>query len=227
MPITLLELLAAIFGTIHYRKVKTKSTKYFVLFLWITLLFEIFASYAPIADFSNFEVFGFIKGTKFEKNYWAFNIYLLFSYFIYISYFKMQLAVSRQRTIVNVLIGVFLISSVINLIASKVFFAAYSTHTNIAGTLVLLFTISMYYFKLVRSDEVLKIGSLLPFYISIGAVILHLCLTPFFIYSNYFRESISKEFVGTYLIVLRITNLLVYSIYIIGFIVCRKKKSLY
>ena len=139
----------------------------------------------------------------------------------------MQLVIPRQRAIVNFFIGAFLLSSVINLFTSEVFFVAYSAYTGIAGTLVLILSIALYYFQLVRSDEVLKIGRLLPFYISIGAVILHLCLTPFFIYSNYFSESLSKDFVGTYLVVLKFTNLLVYSIYIFGFIICLKKRSSY
>ena len=229
LPITLLVLLAAIVGTIFLKKIGQKKTsaRYFVIFLWVTFFFEIFASYAPLAYFSKFEYFGFVKDTKFETNYWAFNIYLIFSYLMYITYFKMQLIVQRQRQILNFLLVIFLVSSMVNLLLSSVFFEAYSAYTNIVGMLVLLLSIAMYYFKLVRSDEVLKIGRLLPFYISIGAVILHLCLTPFFIYSSFFRESVSKEFVGTYLIVLRITNLLVYSIYIFGFIICRKNKSLY
>lgn len=139
----------------------------------------------------------------------------------------MQLVIPRQKQILNFLLLAFIVSSVVNLFTSDVFFVSFSNYTVIAGALILLFSIALYCFKLVRSDDVFNIGKVLPFYIAFGATILHLCLIPFFIYSNYLKASENLEFVNTYFFVLFITNLLVYSIYITGFIVCRKKKSLY
>ncbi len=228
IPISFLELGAAIFGTLYLRRIAAqKSAKLFVAFLWFTFFFEIFASYAPLTYFFKLDLFKFTIGTPFEMNYWAYNIYFLISYFVYITYVKWQLTVIWQRKLVNLLLVLFLTTSIANLFTSQVFFEAFSAFTNITGTLALLVVIGLYYYQLVRSDEVLKIGWLLPFYITIGAVILHLCLTPFLIYSAYFKSIMHPDFTDTYLVVLGITNLIVYSIYILGFIVCRKKSFHY
>jgi hypothetical protein len=67
----------------------------------------------------------------------------------------------------------------------------------------------------------------MPFYVSIAALIFHLCTTPLFIYSTYFSESINPEFYKLYLQVVLGSNFLMYSIYIIGFIVCAQSRNLY
>jgi len=228
LPIFILELVAAIIGTIYIkRRSDDKTAKYFVLLLWLTVVFELMGTYAPLAYFTEYRYFNFVKDTLIVRNCWMVNIHFIISYFLYIYYFKMQLVIPRQKQILNVLLVTFIVSSVVNLFTSDVFFVAFSAYTNITGALILLLSIAFYFFNIVRSDEVLKIGKLLPSYIAFGAVILHLCLIPFFIYSNYLRESVGQEFVDIYLFVLRITNLLVYSVYITGFIVCRKKKFIY
>ena len=221
-------MLAAIFGTLYIkRRTAHKSAKLFVAFLWFTLFFEILSSYAALIYFSKAEKFLFILETPFKNNYWAFNIYFLINYVVYITYVKWQLVSRWQRKLVNIILVLFLTTSIVNLFTSDVYFKAHSTFTNVIGSLSLLITIGLYYYQLVRSDLVLKIGSLLPFYITIGAVILHVCFTPFLIYSSYFQSSLHPDFTDMYSTVLIFINLLVYSIYILGFIVCRRKNSLY
>ena len=227
-PISFLEFAAAVLGSLYLKRIPGhKSAKLFVAFLWFTVIFELLASYAPLTYFFKLEVFSFVLDTPFETNYWAYNIYFLINYFVYITYVKWQLVSRWQRKLINILLALFLSTSIVNLFTSQVFFEAFSAYTNITGTLVLLFVIGLYYYQLVRSDMVLRIGWLLPFYVTIGAVILHVCLTPFLIYSAYFQSAIHPDFTGAYLIVLKVINLLVYSIYILGFIICRRKKSLY
>ena len=116
IPILILELVAAITGTIHIkRRSDDNTTKYFVLLLWITVLFEFMGAYAPVAYLSEYKLFNFVKDTLFEKNYWVMNINFIISYFLYISYFKMQLVIPRQKQILNFLLLAFIVSSVVNL----------------------------------------------------------------------------------------------------------------
>lgn len=228
VPILLIELFAAIFGTIYVRSnPRDKSAKLLVIFLWFTLAHELFGCYAAVSYFLKPEILSFTKGTVFEKNLWESNIYTLINFMVYVTYVKMQLTDNLQRKIINWFLVLFITTSVVNLLTSDVFFTAISSFTFVSGVLVLLPTIGLYYYQLLRSDEVLRIGKLLPFYVTVGTIILHICLTPFFIYSNYFSADENLDFANTYTFAIRIINLFVYSIYILGFIVCRRKKSLY
>lgn len=224
-PITTIELLAAVAGLFLINKRKTDAaTKYFIYFLCFTVLVEIVGYYAPLAYFSCYKLFYFVEGTVFENNYWLYNINSIISYVIYVSYFKWQLNSPRIRTFLNVILVLFVISCMLNLIFSDVYFIAFSSFTEVIGTILVLFSISLYYYQLLNSDEILKFDKSLPFYISLGAILLHLVLTPVFIYSHHF-DSESPEFVELYKTILLFTNLLVYLLYTIGFVICLKKKG--
>jgi|TARA_R100000479_G_scaffold33554_3_gene14041 hypothetical protein len=226
IPVSVLVLFSAILGWyyIHANKKAKLATKYFVYFLLLTTLVEIIGAYAPIAYFSEYKYFSFVEGTLFEENYWLYNIYALISFFIYVNYFKWHLENKLQRNLVSILLVLFVIGLIIDFSISGNFFNGYSAFGDIAGTLLVLFSISLYYYQLLTSDEILNFNTSLPFYISIGAILLHLVLTPLFIYSGYF-DSESPEFVELYKRIVLFTNLLVYLLYSIGFIICLRKKD--
>ncbi|RFN57911.1 hypothetical protein [Marixanthomonas ophiurae] len=222
----LVEAMAAVAGLILIRNRKTdKATKYFVYFLCFTILLEITGNYAPVAYYSGYKLFSFVEGTVFENNYWLYNINLIISYTIYISYFKWHLDNLGLRKFLNVILVLFIITSTLNLLFSDVYFVAFSAFTNVVGTVLVLLAISLYYYELLNSDAILKFDKSLPFYISLGAILLHLVLTPIFIYSRYFSLSESPEFVELYKTILLFTILLVYLLYTIGFFICLKKKG--
>ena len=224
-PVTSIELFAALVGLFFIRKYKTnKATKYFSYFLLFTVLVEIVGAYAPVAYFTDYKYFSFVEGTVFEQNYWLFNAYTIISSCVYVSYFKWHLENKTQRKIINILLVVFVVGLLIEFIFSETYFISYSAYGEMAGTILVLFSISLYYYQLLTSDEILKFNTSLPFYISIGAILLHLVLTPIFIYSRYF-DAESPEFVELYKRILLFTNLLVYLLYSIGFIICLRKRD--
>ncbi len=226
IPVTVLVLFSAILGWyyIHANKKAEPATKYFVYFLLLTALVEIIGAYAPIAYFSDYKYFSFVEGTVFDENYWLYNAYTLISYFIYVSYFKWHIESRFQRNLLTLLLILFIVSQIIEFSISGNYFDGYSSYGDIVGTFLVLLSISLYYYQLLTSDEILKFNTSLPFYISIGAILLHLVLTPVFIYSGYF-DSESPEFVELYKRIILFTNLLVYLLYSIGFIICLRKKD--
>lgn len=222
--INLFEFLAFIIGLFYYSKNKSGPTYYFVLFLGITIFSELFSWYAYFVD-SGF--LGFLKGTVFQSNYWSVNIYSTISYLFYINYFKWFLWDRKLIKIINLFSICFLIVNLLEMFLSGGFFVRFLPISNISGTLFVFISIAFYYLELLKSDQILVIQRTLPFYVSVGALLFHLCTTPLFIYSVYYSNSIDPAFVSLYRHIIFGINILLYSIYIAGFLICSQKKNPY
>ncbi len=222
----LFEIFAAIAGTVYISKYRgDKATRYFVYFLWVTVFVE---SVGTIPRFINkFEFLFLLKGTFLEKNAWLFNLYTIFSYYIYFVFFKMNIKKKFTRELVNIASLLFVLANVLNLIFSDVFFETHSSVTMISGTILLLIIIALYFFQILQSDEILNFGKSIVFYIAVGALIMHLCITPLFIYSRFFSMEKSPTFVKVYTLIIPIAIIFTYTCYTIGFVVCLRQKRLY
>jgi hypothetical protein len=218
------ELIAFLTGLLYYKKNKSTPTFYLVWFLGITFFSELFSWYAY---FVNTGFLHFLKGTPFETNYWWGNIYSIISYLFYINYFKWYLSSKSSIVILNRVSVVFLILSILEIVFSGEFFIKFMPISNILGTLLVFLSIAFYYLELLKSDQILQVQKSLPFYVSVGALIFHLCTTPLFLYSSYYSNSIDPSFVSLYRQVIFGINYLLYSIYIAGFLICLRKKDPY
>lgn len=223
--INALEVIAFITSIYYYRKDRTRYTLYLVLFLGLTLFSEAFGWYAYFVKEGAFLYF--LKGTPFEKNYWYFNSYLIISMLFYINYFKGYYQSKRFIKFINIVSISFLLGAILYLIFTDIFFTGFSPFTMIGGTLFVFLSVALYYLELLNSNRILKVHKTLPFYVSVAALIWHLCATPLMIYSYYFSNSLDPEFVKLYRIVLNSSNIFMYSIYIVGFLVCSREKDLY
>ena len=222
--INFFELLAFLTGIFYYKKNKSKPTFYLVAFLGITVFSELFSWYTFFIDSA---LLHFLKGTSFQTNYWSGNIYSIISYLFYINYFKWYLSNKLSITIINWISIVFLIVSFLEILFADGFFIKLMPISNILGTLFVFLSIAFYYLELLKSDQLLQVQKSLPFYVSVGALIFHLCTTPLFLYSSYLNNSIDPSFVSLYKQVIFGSNYLLYSIYIAGFIICSRKKAPY
>lgn len=222
--INLFELSAFVFGLFYYLENKSKPTFYLVWFLGITVFTELFNWYAY---FVNSGFLSFLKGTVFQSNYWSGNIYALINFLFYINYFKWYLLDKRSIRIINLFTMIFLIVSIFEILISGGFFSRFMPISNMLGTLFVFISIAFYYLELLKSDQILVIQRSLPFYVSVGALLFHLCTTPLFIYSVYYSNSIDPGFVELYRHVIFGTNILLYSIYISGFLICSRTKNPY
>ena len=228
LPIYILEVLAALAGTYYLRKAASpyKNSKYLVLFLWLTVFVETVGLYSPGGYFSNYRLFSFVKDTPFAENYWWYNIYIPFSYCFYVFYFISFLKRKYWKTVFSFAIGVFLTISVLIFIFSDIFFKGYSPYVSIAGTILLFFSIVLFYFELLRSDLILLLKWTLPFYISVGVLVFNLCLTPVDMFIQYYNLKEGNElFVTLRSNVLLYGNIFMYSIFTLGFLICSKKKK--
>ena len=226
LPVTFIELLSVLAGIYYIKKSESKLpiTKYFVWFLGFTFFTEVIGAYSPIAYFSEYEYFGFVEGTNFERNKWLYNFYSLVFAVFYTIYFRNYLKNKLWRFILKVLIVLFVISSIINLSVTGVFFKADSEFVNLLGTFLIFFSITLFYFELLRSDILLNLKRFLPIYVSIGVLVFTLCMTPLSIFSEYFNDK-NKAFVELQSHLILYSNLFMYSFFIIGFYICRKRTT--
>jgi len=222
----LLELIAALTGTIYILKKtnKSKLNNYLAYFLWFTLFFDTLGGYVPIAYFSKFKYFGFIKNTPFQDNYWWFNMYMIISFSFFIYYFNSFIKNKVVNKRLNFLTILFLIATILNLLFSDVFFNGYSIFTNVTGSVIVMVSIFLYYFDLLRRDDIISLKKQLPVYISIGVLIYNLMITPSDIYSQYFNSH-NDLYVKLSGFIVLLANIIMYGAFIIGFIVCGKIKK--
>lgn len=228
MPIMALELLAAMSG-IYYLKQSVnpaKNTKYLVVFLWFTVFVETVGCYAPIAYFTEYQYFSFIKETSFESNIWWYNMFIVINFTFFTFYF---LAFTRNKLVKNIGITsavLFFIISICVYVFTDGFLSTVSNFVIISGTLLLLMSVLSFYFEVLRSDLLLQLKHFLPFYISVGVLVFNLCVTPLDILSDYFNVGNGNElFVKLRTHVILYANILLYFSFTLGFLICSKKKK--
>jgi len=91
------ELLAAVVGTIYLKHTKYRVnllTRYFVCFLWLTVLVEIIFGWTPWFIVKT-ESLAYLKNTFLSNNHWSYNIYFIISYVFYVFYFKKNITSKR------------------------------------------------------------------------------------------------------------------------------------
>ncbi|WP_374958015.1 hypothetical protein [Gilvibacter sp.] len=225
--VIILEFIAASAGLKYIQKYRvSKITKRLVLILFFVAITELFSTYVPIAKASDFEYFGFVKGTPFEKNFWVHNIQLIITFGFFANYFRSSLKPGLLASIIKLVIIVFMIGALVNLLLSGVYFNGISKFTYIIGSILLLIAILVYYFELLRSDNILRFSQSLTFYISVGLLIYYLTMTPLFIYGSYYYTGESSDtFNKFYIYTLAIANVVMYGTFTLGFILCKPNQN--
>ena len=201
------------------------SIKPVVYFLVFTVLVEIIGCYPLVAYYTKYSFLPFIKDTVFMRNFWWYNIYSIVSTVFYGWYFSKQISSNNVTRIAHWVLVAFTVTAIIFLVITPVFFVAYSPFTVIGGAILLILIIALYYWDILHSDKILKIKALFPFYVSVGILVHQICNTPLFIYSTFLNEAQNPLFVNLHKAVIFGTNVILYSLLIIGFYRCSSKKK--
>lgn len=217
------ELLAALGGSYYLFKIPQVKPiiRIFVYFLWLILLVENLGLYA-LFNYFDYGYFKFMEGTAFENNYWLYNSFHVLSYMVYFYFFIYQLKINKIRKYLTLMAWFFFASSISFLIFSGVFFVNFSFYTIITGTIILILCIAAYYYQMLTSDSILHFQKNPTFYISVGALIWHVVVTPLLIYGKYYSTT-SPEFIKMYGLILTSANIFLYGIFFLGFIISSRK----
>lgn len=223
LSIYFFEWAAFILSFYFFKKYPSKPIKYLVVFLGFNLLVETIGFYTFFVD--EWFFLSFLKNTPFEKNYWLYNIYLIISFLFYALFFKWFLTSTKTIRWIEILSGLFLIISTSVLLFSEVFFVKYPPVTLVFGTVLVLISVFVYYLELINTDNILNLSKSVIFYISVGVLIFHLCMTPVFIFSSLLIDKNTPENIIFYTSLLKVGNYVLYSSFILGFIICAKSNS--
>ncbi len=215
-----IELLSAIIGTYFIKKRLTNNeTIYFVYFLWLTVFVETIGM-LPRLIYS-YDFFNFFDYKLFYSNQWLYNIYTIICFSIYIIYFRASIIKRILRNMLSFLLFIYVSISITYFVVTKSLFEVFSIFIFILGVILLLISILLYFYEILNNDVIFKITQNLPIYIALGALVFHLCVTPIFIYDNYYIKS-RPRFVEIHSIIRKICIVFMYSCYSIGFLVCLK-----
>lgn len=219
------ELIAALAGVYYLSKTKTTKWNYYlVIFLWITVIFEITGLYSTFAYFTDYKYFSYVEHSDFRANFWLFNIYAIFAFSFLSLYYRSFLTSKTSRSILKILIGLYVLISVTVLFFSDVFFGGFSKFSFFSGVLLLLLSVFMYYYELLLTDKILNLKYNLSFYFSVGLILFYVCITPLTFMSNYLASE-NGMFLKLYDDFLLYGNLFLYSTFIFAFLVCSKKNK--
>lgn len=218
-------LLASLAGSYYLVKAneRNKFIRGFVYFLWVTFFIDVLGLYTVYAYFEDYKIFSFIKNTPIERNVWLFNSFKIISFSVYSFIFISQLKRSNLRKALSGLLILFIVSAIINLMVSEVFFENISSYTYILGTIFLLLCIISWYFQLLTSDAIVNFYRNVFFYISVGALVWHLIVTPLWIFNKYFAIG-NPAFLELHTIILTLANTFMYLTFGVGFLICAAKR---
>lgn len=218
--IYLLEFGAAVAGCYYLKRIPTydKEERVMLLYLWLVLFVETVGLYPVINYFTDYRAFPFVEETLFERNYWWYNSYALIKFPVLIFYYIMKVESKQAVKIFKYLTILFILGGIIEFIFTRIYFTAYSAFINIAGTFIVVILIFLYYFETLKSSRILQFYRLPAFYFSVGILLWHLTVTPLFIYNKYFSMK-SPEFVELHSLILRMANIILYSLIILGWLI--------
>ena len=228
-PGTFAEIIAASSGLYYTRRrPNDKIGRMFVWFLWITVGVELIGMYAPIAYFSDYKIFGFVKDTLFRSNEWWYNLYIIFSYLFYTYFFYSLIVSPKAKRVLRSFLLLYLVSAPIYLLFYDGYFDSMSPYSVLAGTFMVLLAIFMFCYELLQSDRLLSLKTYLPFYVVVGLLVFTLTNTPTDLLMSYFNlETGNEYFVQARSKLLMFSNLFMYLTYSLGFIVCSKANKSY
>lgn len=153
------------------------------------------------------------------RAYWWFNIYTITAALCFGYYFYRQLERSSFRKLAKGLLFTFLITTVVNILFTDVFFKKYSIYTDVSSVVILVSIISFYYYELLSSDKILHLNKSFTFLLSIPIFLYYIVITPLFLLSSNYIKS-EPVFMDFYNNVRDSCNFFLYGMFIFGYLWC-------
>lgn len=218
---------ATVIASITYKKYRDTPNRYFLYLLLLTLGTEcigysyIYFHFFPQTTFTVFFK-GILPEVISEQNYWAFNIFRIITFYLYLYYFLRLLKKFKHRRYIYVILLIYTVFVILDLtLRSEGFFSKSLMWVRISGTLSILLATTFYFNEIFDSDKILNIYKELSFWLIIGSLFYYLVTVPITIFTRLFYN-----FQGIYVSILLLSNIVLYGCFIIGFVVNAKKSVL-
>ena len=197
----LLELLAAIFATIFFKKYVRSNERYFLFFLWFTFIMD---------------ATGVIRVQLFSLE--SKLLYSIFTVTGFLFYFYWYYTILKSKIFKRVALlsaTLFIVITIITHIFPELKGQGYAFVTASISLLVLTF---FHFYQLLTGDEVLIVKYKLSFWISTALLLFYIGILPLMLLAEYIEINGMN-----YNIILLSLNVILYGCYIIGFIWTKKK----
>lgn len=211
-----LELIAAFSGFYFLLKNRNSKLRPFVYFLVITVCVDALGSYTSFID--RIEFLKFLKGTRFETNSWLFNLYVIGSMFFFIIFYRQFIKNKKLKRVLTLLIIASILVVSFNFYLEKsLFYVNILKYNFIWTTFSVFICVSIYFYELLLSDNILIFYKSTLFYISIGILLWWLIYPPMIFYMPYYRE-IYPNVISIRSTIIIFANVYMYGCFIIGFL---------
>ncbi len=200
------EILALTLATIHFKKYRHSTERFFLYFLWLTIFVEALGA--------------FVNGVLIQNNIW---VYILFGFVSFTFFFYWYWSILKKPLFKKVIIYLSLLYVIIAL--KEMFTESWEfNHVSsfVAGAIVVIIASVLYFYELLNSDKVLNIKYNLRFWIATGLLLFNVGMVPFIVFSKEFSvHDILRN------IILVSLNIILYSCYSLGFIWTKQERNQY
>lgn len=227
-----LEILAAIIASLSYKWYNNSPNKYFLWFLWITVIIETIGL-IPLLNYYYPDFFKDVKTLALEgiieNNDWLYNIYWMFFFPFYFFYYKLIIKRDIFKKLVLLFLGIYLIITLIDLFFNiSDFNATFLKTSRVGGSVLFFITATLYFYEVVNSNQIFRFHLTLTFWITTGTLFFVLVTSPVYIFSDLTYDS--DKFHNFFIWIHKISNYVLYGCFIIGFIINayqQRKKGLH
>ena len=198
------ELITAVVGLLHYKKIAGSYLRYFLYVLWFITLVEF-----TISILKQYEI-------RFQNNF-IYNVITSAQYvYFFILYYK-TIKIRRYKQWVQGFLIVFIVSVIVNFvwIQKLSVTAAFASYTFTLGAIMLIITIGLFLAEILNTEKVLYFKRYLMFWISIGLFLFYTGIIPFVFSLNLLPALLSSDSLA---IIFFTLNFVMYSCFTAGFI---------
>lgn len=172
--VTIFLVVTAFLATIFYKKYNKTFLKYFLVLIWCTVATELLGCYYSVYISHN--------------NIVVYNVYRVIEFSFYLLLFQNLVTKPRQKKIIKIFLGVYLVSVVINLFIQN-FILDYFTNTYYIGASLVIISIILYFSEILNSEKIINVTRMFSFWISIAVFMLYITTVPFKAISKYYEDS--------------------------------------
>jgi hypothetical protein len=179
--LTYFQLVTAIFATIYFKKYNEGFIKYFLVFLWYTVINDFFGKYYSIYINNNNKIF--------------YNIYQIVQFGFYLTLFYFNIKNKTNKNVILLFLSLYFVSILINC-SYENFITSYFQTTYIIGAAFTVIAIIMYFSEILNSDKIIIINKILLFWISTAILIYYLPSIPFMVVQKYYIKSLTLPYIN-------------------------------
>jgi len=196
-----------------YRKKLGKTTLAFTFAMAIMSVVNTASMIVRLYDFNYDTTYFFVIGVNF------------LSFLLFLIYFYLLLKLKRIRKIQLLIIAVFAsIFILMGIIEGKNFLLRFPSYFYLVETLLLLVSITLFFYETFNSDIILNIKDYFPFWVSLSLITIYVGLLPLLFFLQSVDYSVSKN---VYIIILFFINLIGYGILSYGVFRSKKTSNMY